>query len=149
LALISGEHKRPLSTIAQALTFVIPPKKAIAPEATLAPLDINQEGIPLREAIKQKRKAISPTPQEEELDQEIRDLEAIHQQVERKREKMLWLAKLQKKIHEAAEEMCHITQDEQGRRTQQRELHQESPSYDDVWYHDFHHGNFTFNDASL
>jgi hypothetical protein len=27
----------------------------------------------------QKRKATIPTPQEEELDQEIRDLEAIHQ----------------------------------------------------------------------
>jgi hypothetical protein len=52
---------------------------------------------------------ISPTPQEEELDQEIRDLEAIHQHVERKREKMLWIAKLQKKIDEAAEEMRDIT----------------------------------------
>jgi hypothetical protein len=41
----------------------------------------------LREDRTQKRKATSPTPQEEELDQEIRDLEAIHQQVERKREK--------------------------------------------------------------
>jgi hypothetical protein len=94
----------------------MPPKKAIAPGAALAPLDINQEGLPLREARNQKRKAISPTPQEEELDQEIRDLEAIHQQVKRKREKMLRLAELQKNIDEAAEEMCHITQDEQGRR---------------------------------
>jgi hypothetical protein len=94
----------------------MPPKKAIAPRAALAPLDINQEGLPLREARNKKRKAISPTPQEEELDQEIRDLEAIHQQVERRREKMLRLAKLQKKIDEAAEEMHHITQDEQGRR---------------------------------
>jgi hypothetical protein len=67
----------------------------------------------LREARNQKRKDISPTPQEEELDQEIGDLAAIHQQVERKREKMLRLAELQKKIDEAAEEMCHITQDEQ------------------------------------
>jgi hypothetical protein len=50
----------------------MPPKKAIAPGAALAPLDINQEGLPLREARNQKRKAISPTPQEEELDQEIR-----------------------------------------------------------------------------
>jgi hypothetical protein len=45
-----------------------------------------QEGLPLREAQNQKRKAISPTPQEEQLDQEFRDLEAIHQQVERKKE---------------------------------------------------------------
>jgi hypothetical protein len=94
-----------------------------------------------------KRKAISPTPQEEELDQEIRDLETIHQQVEGKWEKML-LAKLPKKIDEVAEEMLHITQDEQGWRPQQRELRQESPSYDDVWYDDFHHGNFAFDDAS-
>jgi hypothetical protein len=124
------------------------PKKAIAPRATLAPLDINQEGLPLREARNQKRKAIIPTPQEEELDQEIRDLEAIHQQVER-REKILWLAELQKKIDEAAEGMHHITQDnEQGRRPQQRELRQESPSYDDVLYDNFNHGNFSFDDAS-
>jgi hypothetical protein len=33
----------------------------------------------LHEARSQKRKATSPTPQEEELDQEIRDLEATHQ----------------------------------------------------------------------
>jgi hypothetical protein len=46
---------------------------------------------------------------------------------------MLWLTELQKKIDEASEEMHHITQDnEQGRRPQQRELCQESPSYDDT-----------------
>jgi hypothetical protein len=67
----------------------MPPKKAVAPGAALAPLDTNQEGLLLRETRSQKRKAISPTPQEEELDQEIRDLEAIHQQEERRREKML------------------------------------------------------------
>jgi hypothetical protein len=75
-------------------------------------------------------------------------LEAIHQQVQQKREKMLRLAEHQRKIDEAAKEMCHITQDDQGRRLQQRELHQESPSNDDEWY-DFHHGNFAFVDASL
>jgi hypothetical protein len=100
----------------------MPPKKTIASGDALTPLDINQEGIPLREARNQKRKVISPTSQEEELDQEIRDLEAIHQQVERKRDKMLRLAELQKKIDEATKEMRHITQDEQGRRPQQREL---------------------------
>jgi hypothetical protein len=62
---------------------------------------------------------------------------------------MLRLSKLQKKIDEAAEQMCHITQDnEQVRRPQQRELRQESPSYDDVWYDDFHHDNFSFDNAS-
>jgi hypothetical protein len=97
----------------------MPPKK-IVPGAALQPLDTNQET--LREAWSQKRKATSPTPQEEELDQEIRDLEAIHQQVQRKRENMLRLADLQKKIDEAAEEMRHLTQDDQDRRPQHREL---------------------------
>jgi hypothetical protein len=78
--------------------------------------------LSLWETRSQKRKATSPTPQEEEVDQEIKDLEAIHQQVQRKREKMLRLADLQKKIDEAAEEMCHLTQDEQDRRPQHREL---------------------------
>jgi hypothetical protein len=87
----------------------MPPKKATAPGAALQPLDTNQETLSLREARSQKRKATNPTPQEEELDQEIRDLEAIHQQVQRKRDKMLRLAKLQRKIDEAIEEMCHIT----------------------------------------
>jgi hypothetical protein len=87
----------------------MPSKKAIALGATLQPLDTNQKRLLLREARCQKRKATSPTPQEEELDQEIRDLEAIHQQVQRKREKMLRLADLQRKIDEAIEEMHHIT----------------------------------------
>jgi hypothetical protein len=56
----------------------MPPKKAIPPGAALQLLDINQEALSLREARNQKRKATSPIPQKEELDQEIRDLEAIH-----------------------------------------------------------------------
>jgi hypothetical protein len=82
------------------------------------------------------------------LDQEIGDLEAIHQQVQRKKEKMLRLVDLQKKIDEAAEEMCHLTQDDQDRQPQPRELHQDSSYNDDEWYDDFHHGNFAFDDAS-
>jgi hypothetical protein len=62
----------------------MPPKKTAGPGAALQALDINQET--LREARSQKRKATSPTPPEE-LDQEIRDLEAIHQQVQKKKEK--------------------------------------------------------------
>jgi hypothetical protein len=49
-------------------------------------------------------------------------VEAIHQQVQRKKEKMLWLADLQKKIDKAAKEMHHLTQDDQDRRPQHREL---------------------------
>jgi prefoldin subunit 5 len=55
--------------------------------------------------------ATSPTFQEEELDQEIRDMEIIHQQVQRKKEKMAWLADLQRKIDEATEEVRHLAQD--------------------------------------
>jgi hypothetical protein len=127
----------------------MPPKKAAAPGVALASLNTNQEGLLLREARSQKRKAISPTPHEEDLDQEIRDLEAIHQQVERRREMMLGLTELQKKIDEAAEKMCHITQDnEQGHKPQRRELRQESLNYDDVWYDNFHHANIAFDYAS-
>jgi hypothetical protein len=123
----------------------MPPKKSSAPGAAMQPLDVNQET--LREARSQKRKATSPTPQEE-LDQEIRDLEAIHQQVQRKKEKMLRLADLQQKIDEATEEMRHLTQDDQDRRTQRRELRQDNSYDNDEWYDDFHHGNFSFDDAS-
>jgi hypothetical protein len=73
----------------QALTFVMPPKKASASgAAALQPLDPNQETLSLQEARSQKRKATSPTLQEVELDQEIRNMEIIHQQVQRKKEKM-------------------------------------------------------------
>jgi hypothetical protein len=133
----------------QALTFVMPPKKASAPGATaLQPLDPNQETLSLREARSQKRKATSPTLQEEELDQEIRNMEIIHQQVQRKKEKMARLADLQRQIDEATEEVRHLAQDEQERRPQQRELHQEGLFNDDGWYDDFNHDTFTFDDAS-
>jgi hypothetical protein len=46
---------------------------------------------------------------------------------------MLRLADLQRKIDEAAEEMRHLTQDDQDRRPQHKELR---------------HGNFAFDDAS-
>jgi hypothetical protein len=61
---------------------------------------------------------------------------------------MLRLADLQRKIDKAAEEMCHLTQDDQDRRPQHRELCQDSPINEDEWYDDFHHGNFSFDDAS-
>jgi hypothetical protein len=64
---------------------------------------------------------------------------------------MLWLTNLQKKIDEAVEEMRHLTQDDQDRRPQHREIRQECPLNDDEWYgdfHDFHQGNFSFDDVS-
>jgi type I site-specific restriction endonuclease len=124
------------------------PKKTTVPEAALQPLDTNQDALSLREARNQKRKATSPTLQEEQIDQEITDLEVIHQQVQRKKEKIARLADLQRKIDEAAEEMRHLTQDDQEMRHQHRELRQESSFNEDEWYDDFHHANFTFDDSS-
>jgi hypothetical protein len=82
------------------------------------------------------------------LDQEIRNLEVIHQQVRRKKEKMTRLVDLQKKIDEAAEEMRHLTQDDHDQRPQHRELRQEGSFNEDEWYDDFHHDSFTFDAAS-
>jgi hypothetical protein len=68
----------------------MPPKKAsVIGTAALQPLDRNQETLSLREARSQKRKATSPTPQEDELDQETRNMEMLHQQVQKKKEKWL------------------------------------------------------------
>jgi hypothetical protein len=58
------------------------------------------------------------------------------------------LTDLQKKTDEAAEEMRHITQDDQDQRPQYRELRQDNSYNDDEWYDDFHHDNFAFDDAS-
>jgi hypothetical protein len=93
----------------------MPPKKASAiGAAALQPLDLNQETLSLREARSQKRKATSPTPQEDNLDQEIRNMEMLHQQVQRKKEKMARLADLQRQIDEASEEVHHLAQDEES-----------------------------------
>jgi hypothetical protein len=75
-------------------------------------------------------------------------MEMLHQQVQKKKEKMARLADLQRQIDEATEEVCHFAQDEQNRRPQHRELHQEGFYNEDEWYEDFHHGNFAFDDAS-
>jgi hypothetical protein len=44
------------------------------------------------------------------------NMEMLHQQVQRKKEKMAWLADLQRQIDEASEEVYHLAQDEQNRR---------------------------------
>jgi hypothetical protein len=75
-------------------------------------------------------------------------MEMLHQQVQQKKEKMARLADLQRQIDEASEEVRHLAQDEQNRRPQHRELHQEGFVNEDDWYEDFHHGNFAFDDAS-
>jgi hypothetical protein len=75
-------------------------------------------------------------------------MEIIHQQVQRKKEKMARLADLQRKIDKATEEVCHLVQDEQDQRPQHRELRQEGLFNEDGWYDDFNHDTFTFDDAS-
>jgi hypothetical protein len=61
---------------------------------------------------------------------------------------MARLADLQRQIDEATEEVRHLAQDEQERRPQHRELHQEGLFDGDGWYDDSHHGDFAVDDAS-
>jgi hypothetical protein len=75
-------------------------------------------------------------------------MEIIHQQVQRKKEKMVRLTDLQRKINEATKEVHHLAQDEQDRRPQHRDLRQEGLFNEDGWYDDFNHDTFTFDDAS-
>jgi hypothetical protein len=58
---------------------------------------------------------------------------------------MLRLADLQRKIDEADEEMRHLTQDDQDRRPQHKEIRQDNSYNNDEWYDDFYHGNFAFD----
>jgi hypothetical protein len=92
LAPTSNELNDYLHQENSASTFVMPPKKTAVPGAVLAPLDTNRHGILLREARIQKRKVTSPTVQDEELDQEISNLEAIDQQVEKGKWCFGWLS---------------------------------------------------------
>jgi hypothetical protein len=69
-------------------------KKGVVLGPVLASLDLNPDRVLLREARSQKREVVSPTPQDDELDHEINKHEAIHQQVEKKKEKMLRLSEL-------------------------------------------------------
>jgi hypothetical protein len=90
-------------------TDTMPSKKVATTSSILASINPNQgnEAI-IREARIQNKKAISSPPREEDLDEEISNIEAIHQQVEKHREKMLHLSELQRKIDEATKEMCNI-----------------------------------------
>jgi hypothetical protein len=67
----------------------MPPKKTTVPSPILTPLDPNQYGILLRETQSPKRKTTSLIPHDDTLDHETSNLEAIHQQVEKQKEKML------------------------------------------------------------
>jgi hypothetical protein len=73
----------------------MPPKKAMEPSSILRTLDPNQgDEALIREARNQKRKVNRPGSQEAELDEEINNLEVIHQQIKKRKEKMLRLSEL-------------------------------------------------------
>jgi biotin-(acetyl-CoA carboxylase) ligase len=79
-------------------SYTMPLKKSTT-TCALMPLDPNQgDEALLQEARSQKRKAISPEPRDEELDCEINNLEAIHQQIEKHNGKMLRLSELQRRL---------------------------------------------------
>jgi hypothetical protein len=114
----------------------MPPKRATAAKSALRTLDsyLGDEALH-QEARNQKRKANSPEPHEEEIDEEINNLEFIHQQVKKRREKMLCLAELQKKIDEATEEICSIeAHDSQNNNQVYDNLRQERFNFEDFLY---------------
>jgi hypothetical protein len=124
----------------------MPPKKATTPGAALVMLDINQEGLSLREAQNQKRKATSPTPQEEELDQEIRDLMVIHQQ-EKERENALASWTSEEDWRSYQRNVPYHARWARTKATTERVSARKSKLWwRMVWW--FPHGNFAFDDAS-
>jgi hypothetical protein len=84
------------------------PKKTMTTGSILAPIDPNQGNEDLIREARNQKKATSPAPREEELDEEINNLELIHQQVEKHKEKMLRFSDLQRNIDEATDEMHNI-----------------------------------------
>jgi hypothetical protein len=130
------------TTFGKASTFIMPPKKITAPGAVLQPLDTNQD-------------TLSPRGQKpkEESHQSNTSGGGVGPRNHspsgaKEKEKMAWLADLQKKIDEATEEVRHLTQDDHDRRPQHLELRQEGSFNEDEWYDDLNHGTFAFDDAS-
>jgi hypothetical protein len=137
------------TTFGKASTFVMLPKKITALGAALQPLDTNQDTLSLSpRGQKPKEEGHKPNTSGGGVGPGDKGLEIIHQQMQRKKEKMARLADLQKKIDEAIEEVRHRTQDDHDRRPQHRELRQEGSFNKDEWYDDFNHGTFAFDDAS-
>jgi hypothetical protein len=109
-------------------------------------LDPNQgDEVLLREAINQNRKVISSEPHDEELDQEINNLKVIHQQMEKRREQMLRLSKLQKKIDEADEYMRNI--EAQGQYNY-KDQNYEGRNHDNICHESFNFQDFIYHEAS-
>jgi hypothetical protein len=128
-------------------THTMPPKKATTTSSILRTLDTNQgDEALLKEVRNQKRKAISLEPQDQELDQEINNLKAIHQQLEKRMEKVLCLSELQKKIDEATEEMCNI--EAQGQNNY-RDQNYEGFNQDNLRHEPINFQVFLYDEASL
>jgi hypothetical protein len=129
-------------------SYIIPPKKTTAISVVLTPLDTNQgDEALLWEARMQKRKATIPEPQYDELDRESNNLEAIHEQVEKCKEKMLRLSELQKKIDEAIEEMRNIESHEN--QYNYKYLRHEGCSYNNLRLEVYNFQDFMYDEASL
>jgi hypothetical protein len=87
-------------------------------------------------------KSTAQTHKDEKLDREINDLEAIHQQMEKRREKMLRLSELQKKSDEAVKEMCNIE-------AHIDQYNYKDQNHDNNFCHDaFNFRNFLYDEAS-
>jgi hypothetical protein len=65
--------------------------------------------------------------------------------VKKRKEKMLRLSELQKKIDDATEEMGNIKPEHQY---QHRDLRNEDQNQDNLWYEAFKHNDFLYDDAS-
>jgi hypothetical protein len=127
--------------------YTMPPKKTTTTSSILAPIDPNQGNEALIiEARNQKKKATSPSPREEELNEEISNLELIHQHVEKRKEKMLHLSKLQRKINEATEEMCNI--EEHENMYNYRDQDHDGHNHDNLCHEEFNVQDFLYDKAS-
>jgi hypothetical protein len=117
------------TTFGKALTFVMPPKKITAPgAAALQPLDTNQETLSLSLSERLEARRERPLVQHFRRRSWTKRSETWKSSINKckgKKEKMAWLADLQRRIDEATEEVRHLAQDDEDRRPQHRELCQE------------------------
>jgi hypothetical protein len=107
----------------------MPPKKITAPgAAALQPLDTNQETLSLSLSERLEARRERPLVQHFRRRSWTKRSETWKSSINKckgKKEKMAWLADLQRRIDEATEEVRHLAQDDEDRRPQHRELCQE------------------------
>jgi hypothetical protein len=122
----------------------------IALGASLAPLDTNQEGLPLRDAWNQKKKAISPTPQEvrgpRSRDQRSRGHPPTSGEKKRENASAFWTP--EEDWWSCRRDVpYHARQRARTKATTER-ASLGKPMLWWLWYDDFNHGNFALDDAS-